>query len=173
MGHGIKLRPAEWDALDGLRFTTPSADVFRNCLIILMSDSASTIASIAKTVGCSSETVKRIRKLYRLGGIDALYPIVPPGRKTRATPRYLEALKKAVQSNPLDLGYGFSVWSSSRLAAHLGKTTGVRYSEGQMRRILKQQGYSFHRPKHTLKGKRDEAAYEKARRQLARLKKTP
>ena len=173
MGRGIILSSREWDALDGLRFTAPSADVFRNCLIILMSDSRSTIASIARTIGCSAETVKRIRKLYRMGGIDALHPIKPPGRKTRATPRFLDALKKALQTNPLDLGYGFSVWSSGRLAAHLGKTTGVRYSEGQMRRILKQQDYSFHRPKHTMKGKRDEAAYEKARRQLARLKKTP
>ena len=93
MGRGIKLSTAEWDALDGLRFTASSADVFRNCLIILMSDSASTIPAIARTVGCSPETVKRIRKLYRLGGIDALHPIKPPGRKTRATPRYLEALK--------------------------------------------------------------------------------
>ena len=87
MGRGIKLSPAEWDALDGLRFSTPSADVFRNCLIILMSDSASTIASIARTIGCSPETVKRVRKLYRMGGIDGLHPIKPPGRKTRATPR--------------------------------------------------------------------------------------
>ena len=173
MGRGIKLTPGEWDALDGLRFMTPSADVFRNCLIVLMSDSTSTIASIARTLGCSPETVKRIRKLYRLGGIDALHPHKSPGRKTRATLRYLEALKKVVQSNPMSLGYGFSVWSSGRLAAHMVKTTGVPYSEAQLRRILKKQGYSFHRPKHTMKGKRDEAAYEKARRQLVRLKKTP
>ena len=173
MGRGIKLTPGAWDALDGLRFTTSSADVFRNCLIILMSDSASTIASIARTIGCSPETVKRIRKLYRMGGIDALHPIKPPGRKTRATPRYLEALTKAVKTSPLDLGYGFSVWSSIRLAAYMAKTTGVPYGDDQLRRILKQQGFSFRRPQHTMKGKRDEAAYDKARRQLARLKKTP
>ena len=173
MGRGIKLSLAEWDALDGLRFTASSADVFRNCLIILMSDSNSTIPAIAGTVGCSRETVKRIRKLYRLGGIDALHPTKPPGRKPRATPRYLESLKKTVQTSPLDLGYGFSVWSSNRLAAHMLKTTGVPYSDDQLRRILKQLGFSFRRPKHTMKGKRDEAAYDKARRQLARLKKTP
>ena len=86
MGRGIKLTAGEWDALDGLRFTSRSADVFRNCLIILMSDSAATIGSIAKTIGCSPETVKRIRKLYRMGGIDALQPIKPPGRKRRAAP---------------------------------------------------------------------------------------
>jgi uncharacterized C2H2 Zn-finger protein len=51
--------------------------------------------------------------------------------------------------------------------------TGLGFSDDQMRRMLKQHGYSFQRPQHTLKGKRDEAAYEKARQQLARLKKTP
>lgn len=43
--------------------------------------------------------------------------------------------------------------------------------EDQLRRILHQEGFSFQRPKHTMKGKRDEAAYEKARRQLKCLKK--
>lgn len=47
MGWGIKLTDAEWDALDRMRFSTSSADVFRNCLIILLSDSRDTIASIA------------------------------------------------------------------------------------------------------------------------------
>jgi hypothetical protein len=47
MGRGIKLSPAEAEALDLLRLRTPSADVFRNCLIILMSDSRDTIAAIA------------------------------------------------------------------------------------------------------------------------------
>ena len=82
-------------------------------------------------------------------------------------------MKKAVGSNPMKLGYGFSVWSAARLAAHLAKETGIRFGADQMRRLLRQEGYSFQRPKHTLKGKRDEAAYEKARRKLSKLKKTP
>ena len=32
MGYGIKLTEKQWNELDNLRFTTPSADVFRNCL---------------------------------------------------------------------------------------------------------------------------------------------
>jgi len=47
MGHGIKLTEKQWDELDRLRLRTQSADVFRNCLIIIMSDSRETIASIA------------------------------------------------------------------------------------------------------------------------------
>ena len=171
MGYGIKLTDGQRDALEGLRLTTPSADVFRNCLIILMSESNDTMATIAGRLGCSPETVKRIRKLYRMGGIHALHPIKPPGRTSRATPAFRKALGKVVQASPMKLGYGFSTWTAGRLAEHMARATGIRFSNDQIRRILHQEGFSYQRPKHTLKGKRDEAAYEKARRQLGRLKK--
>jgi transposase len=173
MGRGIKLSDNEFDQLDKLRFSTGSADIFRNCLIILMSDVGDTIASIAERVGCTTFTVRRVRRLYREGGIDSLQPIKPPGRPSRATPEFVAAMRKAVETNPLDLGYGFSTWSAARLAAHLAKVTCVRFSADQMRRLLHREGYSVHRPKHTMKGKRDEVAYTKAKEQLRRLKKKP
>ncbi len=62
MGYGIKLTDSQRDALEELRLTTGSANVFRNCLIILNSESNDTVATIAGRLGCSPETVKRIRK---------------------------------------------------------------------------------------------------------------
>ena len=171
MGRGVKLTEGQWDELDHLRFSTRSADVFRNCLIILMSDSRDTIASIAERLGCGTETVVRVRRLYRKGGVAALHPIKPPGRPSRATPRFVEQMKRAVQTQPMELGYGFSTWSVDRLSAHLGKVTGIRFSTDQLRRLLRRHGFSVQRPKHTMKGKRDEAAYEKAKGELMVLKK--
>jgi transposase len=80
-------------------------------------------------------------------------------------------MREAVLTNPLTLGYGFSTWSAGRLAEHLAKITGIRFSSDQLIRLLHRHGFSVHRPKHTLKGKRDEAAYEKAKKALIRLKK--
>lgn len=171
MGYGIKLTEKQWDELDRVRLTTDSADVFRNCLIILMSDSRDTIATIAQRLGCGTDTVVRIRRLYRKGGVKALLPIKPPGRPSRATPAFIDQMKQAVQTNPLTLGYGFSTWSAARLAQHLKKITGIGFSDDQLRRLLHQEGFSIHRPKHTLKGKRDEQAYIKAKKGLVRLKK--
>jgi len=173
MGWGIKLSDDQWDELDRIRFSAGSAEVFRNCLIILMSDSSDTIESIADRLGCSTDTVKRVRRLYRQGGAVALRPVKPPGRPGRATPAFLAQMRLAVQAKPMDLGYGFSVWSAKRLAEHLAKVTGIRFSDDQLRKLLHQQGYSVHRPKHTLKGKRDETAYNKAKKKLVRLKKSP
>ncbi len=171
MGAGVRLTGAQWDELDRLRFSTSCAAVFRNCLIVLMSDSRRTIASIAEQLGCCADTVKRVRRLYRKGGAAALVPVKPPGRNSRATPAFVEAMKQAVKAGPHSFGYGFANWSVARLAAHLAKTAGIRFSEDQMRRLMHRHRLSVHRPKHTLKGKRDEAAYGKAGRKLKRLKK--
>lgn len=171
MGWGIKLTDEQWDELDRLRFAAKSADVFRNCLIILKSDSSETIASIAEDLGCSADTVTRARRLYRKGGAQALRPVKPPGRPGRATPEFIEQMRQAVLAKPLTLGYGFSTWSVARLAAHLAKTTKVRFSTDQLRRLLRRHRFSVQRPKHTMKGKRDEAAYEKSKAELIVLKK--
>jgi transposase len=171
MGWGIKLTEEQWNQLDHVRFSTSSADVFRNCLIILMSDSSDTIGSIAERLGCGTDTVTRVRRLYRQGGVDALKPMKPPGRPGRATPEFITHMRQAVLANPLELGYGFSTWSVARLAAHLGKTTGIRFGINQLRRLLRRHGFSVQRPKHTMKGKRDEKAYRKSKAELIRLKK--
>jgi transposase len=171
MGWGIKLTDEQWNELDRVRFTAKSADVFRNCLIILKSHSHDTIASIAEELGCSPDTVVRVRRAYRRGGAAALEPLKPPGRTSRATPAFLAEMRRAALANPTTLGYGFTTWSVARLAAHLAKTTGTGFGDDQLRRLLRRERFSFQRPKHTLKGKRDEAAYATAKAELIALKK--
>jgi transposase len=168
-----KLSDEQWDTLDQLRFSTTDAVVFRNATIILMTDVGRSKTSIAHDLGCSPATVDNVRQRYRLRGLEGLRRGKPPGRKSRATPAYRAALRQAVQTPPQQLGYGFSVWSVARLNEHLKKKTGISFSEHQLRRILHEEKFSFQRPKHTMKGKRDEAAYEKARAQLKTLKKKP
>ena len=80
-------------------------------------------------------------------------------------------MRRAVQTPPQTLGFGFSVWSAARLGAYLARETGIALTVDRVRSILHEEGFSFQRPKHTMKGKRNEAAYEKSRRQLNRMKK--
>jgi transposase len=118
-------------------------------------------------------TVDLVRKAYRLEGIAGLTPKKPTGRKPRATVKYLAELRTALQTSPLELGYGFSVWSLARLNVHLKKLTGIEFSTDQLGRIVHGLGFSFQRPKHTMQGKRDEPVYEKAAKKLRTLKKKP
>jgi len=170
VGNSIQLTEEQFDALDRLRFGTADAEVFRNCLIVLRSHAGCPIRQIADFLGCSADTVKRVRRLYRQGGIDALHPRDSPGRPSRATAEFRAQLRLAVKTCPLSLGYGFATWSCARLAEHLAHKTGVRFGDDQLRRLLHEEGFSFQRPKHTLKGKRDEAAFERARQELQGLK---
>jgi putative transposase len=167
------LSDREWDALDALRFSTADKSVFRNASIILMTSAGRSKASLAYEFGCSPATVDNVRRRYRERGLAGLTPGKAPGQKPRATPEYRAALRQAVQTPPQDLGYGFSVWSVARLGAHLKRHTGIAFSEDHLRRLVHQEGFSFQRPKHTMKGKRDEAAFAKAQKQLKTLKKKP
>jgi transposase len=166
-----KLSSKQWDDLDEMRFSTRDAKVFRNATIILLSAAGNSKPRIACELGCSLSTVDNARKAYRQRGLEGLVPRTSPGRPSRATPQYREAMKTAVKTPPQTLGYGFSVWSLARLGQHLKQTTGISLSEDQLGRVLRAEGYSYQRPKHTMKGKRDETAYRRAGRQLKTLKK--
>ena len=166
-----KLTDKQWDTLDELRFSTTDVAVFRNATLILMSGVGRSKHSIAKELGCSSATVDNVRRRYREQGPQGLVPRKSSGRPSRATPEYRSALRRVVQTAPQSLGYGFSVWSVARLNEHLKRETKISFSEDRLRAILREEGFSFQRPKHTMRGKRDEAAYDKARRELKRLKK--
>jgi transposase len=166
-----KLSSKQWDDLDELRFSTRDAKVFRNATIILLSAAGNAKPQIACELGCSLGTVDHARRAYRQRGLAGLIPQTSPGRPSRATPEYRETLKATVKTPPQTLGYGFSVWSLARLAQHLQRKTGILLSEDQLGRVLRAEGYSYQRPKHTMKGKRDESAYRRAGRQLKALKK--
>lgn len=68
-------------------------------------------------------------------------------------------------------GYAFSVWSIARLNAHLRIATGLSLCDEWLRTLVKAEGFVYRRPKHTLKGKRNERAFRKAQHALDRLKK--
>jgi transposase len=61
----------------------------------------------------------------------------------------------------------------ARLGQYLKKQTGSSFSEDQLGRLLHQEGFSFQRPKHTLRGKREEVAYAKVHQALHAMKKSP
>jgi hypothetical protein len=104
MGHGNRLAEQQGNEFGRVRSTTPSADVFRNGLIILMSDSRETIAAMAEPMRRRPVTVRRMRKLERRGGIVAVQPIQTSGRFSRAAPAVLKGMKKAVPADPMTLG---------------------------------------------------------------------
>ena len=166
-----RLSNEQIDALDTLRMKAPSAAVFRNCTMILMSDAGRSKASIAEDLGCGTATVERIRRFYKTMGILGLNPIKPPGRPSQLSEALREPVLVAIQTDPRTLGYGFTTWSVARLTEHLRRRCRLRASPSTVRRVLAHEQFSLQRPKHTLEGKRDEKAHAKAKKELSGSKK--
>jgi transposase len=135
-----KLSEEQKRALEALRSGTTDERIVRNVEVILLSGQGRSKEWLALEFGCSLGTVMNIRRGYRLRGLAGLKPRPRPGRRSRATPLYRALLRQAVQTAPENLGYGFRSWSAPRLAQHLEKQTGIRFSEDQVRRILDQEG---------------------------------
>ncbi len=165
------LSDEQIDALDTLRLKARSASVFRNGTIILMSDAGRSKTSIAEDLGCGTATVERVRRLYKTMGILGLIPIKPPGRPSRLSEALREPMLEAIQTDPRELGYGFTTWSVARLTEHLRRRCRLRASASTVRRVLAHEQFSLQRPKHTLEGKRDERAHGRAQIELKALKK--
>jgi hypothetical protein len=99
----------EWDALEQQRFGTSNAAVFRRAMIILMSATGRSRTSLANDLGCTVGTVDVARQRYRHSRPDGLNPAKPTRRVSRATTEFRVALRKAVETAPQALGYGFSL----------------------------------------------------------------
>lgn len=165
----LVLSDSQRQGLEQLRSATKDARVYRNATIILQTADGQPEQALAQALGCSGPTIDRVRRRYRAEGPDGLIPTKPPGRPSRATPDYRAALTQAIRTPPQDLGYGFSTWSVARLAQHLKKATGIALGVDQVRRLLRRARFSVQRPKHTMRGKRDEEEFERARAELKGL----
>jgi transposase len=101
------------------------------------------------------------------GGVAALADAPRSGRPPDADAAYRAALAVAVETPPRDLGLGFDVWTSPRMATYLAERTGVVLSAGWVRAILNQQDFACGRPKHTLKHLQDPEEVAACQEQLA------
>ena len=113
------------------------------------------LGQIAAWSGRTPRTVRRWLAAFAAGGIAAISDAPRSGRAPRADAAYLRALEETVESKPRELGLGFDVWTSSRLAAHLREQTGVRIAPGWLRALLARRRFACGRPKHTLDHLRD------------------
>jgi transposase len=93
------------------------------------------------------------------------------GRPPKVTAAYRRELRHALDEGPLSFGYLLTVWSIARLRTHLRNVTGITVSRDWLRRLAHREGFVVGRPKHTLRGKRNETEYRRAGKRLNRLKK--
>lgn len=151
----------------------PNARVRRRAQAVRLSAMGYAVGQIVEILGCNRQTVHNGFNAFEAGGCDALFDKPRSGRPARATVDYRSRLVQAVKVNPRDLSYPFTVWTVTRLRAHMAKEMNILLSESRVRQIMKEEGLVFKRPKHTLVNKRDEDAFAEVRDILDRAKKSP
>jgi transposase len=138
---------------------------------LLMLEQGQSCLNVARVLGICEDTVTNWKKRWILEGLASLEDKHRSGRPLTVTARYLRLLAEAVERGPHAYDYLFSVWSVARLAAHLKAKTGIPLRPNQLRKHLKDLGFVYRRPKHSLKARQDPKAVRVAERHLHALKK--
>ena len=110
---------------------------------------------------------------WRQDGLAGLSDKERSGRPPIDDEAYRQKLEQLLLTEPHELGYGFNVWDTSRLMAHMGKETGVTMTDRTFRNILDRMDYVYRRPKHDLTPLQDQEARERAEETIETLKKKP
>jgi transposase len=172
----VHLKPWERRMLRSLRDKPPSPRVGRRAVCLLLSADGEPARRIARATGMSPDAVTDVRRRWRRARGSRLRSLLDrprAGRPAKVTVAYRRELRRALDKGPLAFGYLFTVWSIARLRTHLKEVTGIIVSRDWLRRLAHAEGFVIGRPKHTLRGKRNEAEYRRARGRLGRLKKGP
>ena len=167
------LTPADKRTIDRLFRRSRDPRVRRRANAVRLSSLGYTVPQIAEVTGSTPQTVRNSFDRFESGGPDALADKPRSGRPPKATREYRSRLVEVVKTNPHGLGYPFTVWTVVRLRAHMAREMDVLISEARVRQIMKEENLVFKRPKHTLKGKRDEDAFRAVRGLLDQFKKSP
>jgi transposase len=169
----LKLASAQQEAL--LRAADQSADAdFRDvCRAIVALGSGRSRAEVAALFKVHDASVGRWARAYRLGGIEALRApqIERRGRPCKLSTEDLQWLRATALSAPQAHGFAFTTWSLPRLSSYLEQERGVSVRSHYIGHLLHRAGLRRVRPKHTLEGKRNEAAHSRAKRMVRGLRK--
>jgi transposase len=129
--------------------------------------------AVAELLAVASSTVWNWHRRYRAQGLAGLADRPKSGRPAKADANYVQQLATTLDTDPRELGYGFSVWTINKVRLHLAKSTGILLSYSRMRALLGKHGFVHRQPKHDLSELQDEQAKAVATELLDWLKKSP
>lgn len=129
------------------------------------------VTRISEVLGCNRQSIHNWFDAFETQGCQGLFDKHRCGRPPIATPDYRNRLIEVIKANPKDMGYPFTVWTITRIRAHMAREMSILLSESRVRQIMKEQGLVFKRPKHTLAKKQDKDAFASVRDILEQAKK--
>jgi len=167
------LAPDDLQAIERAIATDPQPRVRQRATGIRMLHLGKKPKEVAELLNVSTGTVYNWHGRWREDGLDGLADQPRSGRPKLATAAYVAELEKAIETEPSDLGYEFTIWTAERLLQHLEAKTGIGMSDDTLRAVLAEHDYVYRRPKHDLRPLQDAEARQRAEDLLNDLKKRP
>ena len=128
---------------------------------------------VARLQAVSLATVYNHVNRFQAEGVAGLPNKLKSGRPPKANSGYRERLQQVVDSDPSELGLGFSVWTLPSLQAYMTRQTGVKLSQNRLSEVLQELGYVYRRPKKDLGHKHDPELRQQVKEALEEVKKAP
>ena len=119
---------------------------------------------IAGTLGVRADRVRKWRSAFRAGGAEALRSRPHTGRPGHRGAAVL-ACARAILAEP-----SRAVWTLPRLKAEIGRRAGLTISPSRLSTLLRQGGFAWRRPRHSLKGRQDAQAVQRSGLRLRLLR---
>ena len=168
-----KLTKNEHQEIENLYRKGPNSRARKRAQAIRLSTKGYTIPQISEILGCNQQSIHNWFNNFEMDGLDGLYDKPREGRPIVATAEYRSRLVDAIKTNPRQMGYPFTVWTITRIRAHMARELKTLLSESRVRQIMKEEGLVFKRPKHTLAQKRNKDGFAEVRDLLEQVKKSP
>lgn len=165
------LRPTQIDELEALIRSASDGHVVKRAIAIRQLHNGNSPDEIAEMLMVSANTIYEWHKRWRAEGADGLAHRPRSGRPPKADETYCNLLESALENDPADFGYSFTIWTTDRLRAHLEEQTGISLSRGRFAILMERLGYVYRRPKRDLSDKQDQEAKAEASQLIDELKK--
>jgi transposase len=114
------------------------------------------LASVARQLKVSRQSVSRWYQHWEKGGAGALQGAGRAGRKPRLSPRQLKQLETALLRGPVAHGWSAELWTLSRVSILVERITGEKYHPGHVWKILGSMNWSAQKPERQAKERSQE-----------------
>ena len=168
----IHLREAQAQQLEQAFRSATDAKLRDRLNVVRLAHKGCRHKDIADQLGMSTRSVQRWLNAYLERGTDGLALRKAPGVTPPIPADLADEVRRWVIDGPAAQGLDRANWTHEELAAHLGRTHGLRTSRSAVQRYCRKVGVRPYRPTYRyLRG--DPAQQQQAREDLAELKGGP
>ncbi len=129
------LTKTERQEVENLFRHEPNNRVRKRAQAIRLSAMGYTVTQIVEILGCNRQSIHNWFDLFEAQGCQGIYDKPRSGRPVIATVDYRNRLVEAIKTNPRTMCYPFTVWTLTRIRAHMAREIRILLSESRVHKL--------------------------------------